>query len=125
MVLVDSSIWIEYFKGNQEVLLLNNLIDTNSICINDIILAELLPAINHKNEKELKDILLSITKLDLNINWNHIIHMQTINLKNGINKVGITDLIIAQNSIDNDIKIYSLDKHFKLMSKLHGILLFN
>ena len=77
------------------------------------------------NEKELKDILLSITKLDLNINWNHIIHMQTINLKNGINKVGITDLIIAQNSIDNDIKLYSLDKHFKLMSKLHGILLFN
>ena len=58
MVLVDSSVWIEYFKGNQEVLLLNNLIDTNSICINDIILAELLPAINHKNEKELKDILL-------------------------------------------------------------------
>jgi len=124
MVLIDSSVWIEYFKGNQETYLLNTLIDTNSICVNNLILAELLPAIDHKKEYELKEILISITNLELNINWNHIIHMQTLNLKNGINRVGISDLIIAQNAIDNDIKLFSLDKHFKLMSKLHGLLLY-
>ncbi|HOC29958.1 MAG TPA: hypothetical protein PKH40_09780 [Treponemataceae bacterium] len=50
--------------------------------------------------------------------------MQSRNLKNGINKVGIADLIIAQNVIDADLELYTLDRHFELMSKLHGFRLF-
>jgi len=121
MVLVDSSVWIEYFKGNDATLPLNDLIDSNNICVNDLILAELLPSINHKKEEGLKDLLLTITRLNMEINWNHIIQMQTVNLKNGINKVGIADLIIAQNAIENDIELFTLDKHFLLMNELHGI----
>ena len=41
--LIDSSAWIEYFKGNQKYTFLDNLINTNAICTNDIILTELLP----------------------------------------------------------------------------------
>ncbi len=51
--------------------------------------------------------------------------MQTQNLKNGINKVGIPDLIIAQNVIDNNLELYTFDHHFKLMSTLHGFRLFS
>ena len=89
MVLVDSSVWIEYFKGNNKTIALNNILDVNTVCINDLILSELLPSINHKKEKELKELLLTITKIPLIINWNTIIYMQTQNLKNGLNKVGI------------------------------------
>lgn len=121
MVLVDSSIWIEYFKGNECAIPLNNLIDSNNICINDLILAELIPSINHMREDKIKELLLTLTKTQIEINWNHIIHMQTINLLNGINKVGIADLIIAQNAIDNNITLYALDQHFTLMSELHRI----
>jgi len=121
MVLVDSSVWIEYFKGNDATLPLNDLIDSNNICVNDLILAELLPSINHKKEEGLKDLLLTITRLNIEINWNQLIQMQTANLKNGINKVGIADLIIAQNAIENDIELFTLDKHFLLMNELHGI----
>jgi hypothetical protein len=128
MVLVDSSVWIEYFKGNDATLPLNDLIDSNNICVNDLILAELLPSINHKNnhkkEEGLKDLLLTITRLNIEINWNKIIQTQTANLKNGINKVGIADLIIAQNAIENDIELFTLDKHFLLMNELHGIRLY-
>jgi len=125
MILVDSSVWIEYFKGNEQTLALNKLLDHNNICVNDLILAELLPSINQKKESVLKELLLTITKIPLNINWNTIIYMQTQNLKNGINKVGIADLIIAQNVIDNDLELYTLDRHFELMSELHNFRLFS
>lgn len=124
MVLVDSSVWIEYFKGTESALPLNDLIDSNNICINDLILAELLPSISHKKENRLKELLLTVTKIPIEINWNHIIHMQTLNLRNGINKVGIGDLIIAQNGMDNDLELFALDKHFQLMSELHGLKLY-
>jgi predicted nucleic acid-binding protein len=124
VVLVDSSAWIEFFKGNEACLSLNYLIDFNNICVNDLILAELIPSINHKNEESLKDLLLTITKTDIKINWNRIINMQTLNLKNGINRVGIADLIIAQNAVDNDLELFAIDKHFSLMSELHGIRIF-
>ena len=124
MILVDTSIWIEYFKGNQEVIALDYLIDSNSICINNLILAELIPSINHRKENELKDLLCRITNLPLTINWNEIVFMQTQNLKKGINKVGIPDLIIAQNVIDNNLELYARDAHFELMSELHGFKLY-
>jgi len=125
MVLVDSSVWIEYFRGNESVLPLNNLIETNNICINDLILAELIPSIIHKKENELKELLMSVTNINLDINWNQIIQMQIRNLQNGINKVGIADLIIAQNAIDNDLVLYAVDKHFPLMGNVLGIRLYN
>lgn len=124
MVLVDSSVWIEYFRGNTIASPLNELIDSNNLCTNDLILAELLPSIYHKNEAELAELLLTITKMPLNIQWNHIVRMQTINLQNGINRVGIADLIIAQNAMDEDLELFALDKHFCLMSKLHGLRIF-
>jgi predicted nucleic acid-binding protein len=125
MVLVDSSVWIEYFKGNERTLPLNRLFDFNTVCINDLILAELLPSINQKKETVLKELLLTITKIPLTINWNTIIYMQTQNLKNGLNKVGIADLIIAQNVMDNDLELFSLDRHFEIMSTLHDFRLFS
>ena len=125
MVLVDSSVWIEYFKGNKKTLSLNDLIDSNTVCINDLILSELIPSINHKKETDLKELLFSVEKITLQVNWNSIIHMQTLNLRNGINKIGIADLIIAQNAMDNEIELFTLDKHFSLMSELHGIKIYN
>ena len=125
MVLIDTSVWIDYFKGLETAAPLNALIDSNQICINDLILAELIPAINHKKEQELKDLLYSVARINIEINWNHIIEMQTVNLKNGINRVGIADLIIAQNALANDLEVYALDKHFELMRELHNLRIFN
>jgi predicted nucleic acid-binding protein len=125
MVLVDSSVWIEYFRGNKRALGLNKLIDLNSICINDLILSELIPSINHKKETAIKELLLAISKMPLDIDWNNIIQMQTLNLKKGINNIGIPDLIIAQNAINNNIELYAIDNHFLIMSDLHGLKIFN
>ena len=124
MVLVDTSVWIEYFKGTRRAAMLNELINNNTLCINNLVLAELLPSINLKKESELKRLLLTINQIDIEIDWDEIIDMQTKNLLNGVNKVGIPDLIIAQNAINNDLFLFSFDKHFSLMSDLFGLKMF-
>jgi predicted nucleic acid-binding protein len=44
--------------------------------------------------------------------------MQIACLQNGINGIGIPDLIIAQNAIQNHLHLFTFDKHFNLISKL-------
>lgn len=124
-VLVDSSVWIAFFKGAEEGRQLFSLLDTNQICINDLILAELIPSLNHKKELALVRLLQSIERTRLHIDWESIIEMQTINFKNGLNRVGVPDLIIAQNALQNDIPLFSFDRHFGIMKKSIGIKLFN
>jgi len=50
-VLVDTSIWIDYFRGGDVSKGLNYLIDENIVVINDIILAELVPYLIIKKDR--------------------------------------------------------------------------
>jgi predicted nucleic acid-binding protein len=115
--LVDSSAWIEYFKGNKKYSFITNLIITNTVCTNDIILSELLPSIIHRKEYKLADLLNSISKYTLVIDWQEIRSIQLLNLKHGNNNIGISDIIIAQNCMQNELKLIVHDKHFEAMSK--------
>ena len=58
------------------------------------------------------------------MNWEEIIELQVKCLRSGANGVGIPDLIIAQNAKENNLKIYSLDKHFQLLSQALKIKLY-
>jgi len=124
-VLVDSSVWIDYFSGGSHADKLSELIENNTICINDIILTELLPFLYHKKEDKLAGLLLSVEKSPLKIDWPRIVDFQGVNLRHGINKVGIPDLIIVQNLLDNDLELFSLDKHFLLMRKFFKFNMFH
>ncbi len=118
-VLADSSVWIDYFRGSGKIDsgYFNSLIDNNQACTNDLILAELIPFMYLKKQKEAIEILQSFRKIPLQINWDEIIDLQANNLKHGINNVGIPDLIILQNVMNNSLSLYTLDKHFTLMQK--------
>lgn len=117
-VLVDTSIWIDYFKGGNDSIQMDFLIDENLIVTNDLILAELIPFLKVRNEKRLIVLLHNINKLELSINWDEIIDYQYKCLSNGLNGVGIPDLLIVQNAKQNRCKIYSLDGHFDLMRNI-------
>jgi predicted nucleic acid-binding protein len=117
-VLVDTSIWVEYFRSGKDSERLDFLIDENLIATNDLILAELIPFLRLRNQRKLINSLLNINKLDLSINWNQLIDYQYKCLKNGLNGIGIPDLIIAQNAKQNNCEIYSLDNHFRLMKDI-------
>jgi predicted nucleic acid-binding protein len=114
-VLVDTSIWVDYLRSGKFSEKLDYFIDENLIVTNDLILAELVPFLKIRNQKKLISLLRNIRRLDLFISWNQIIDYQYKCLKNGINAVGIPDLIIAQNAIQNDCEIFTQDNHFSLM----------
>ena len=113
-VLVDSSVWIEYFNsgGFQK---LDRLIEEELICTNELILTEIVPVLMHQKEEEILEGLFAIKSVPLQMDWDIIRDYQHMNLKNGINKVGIPDLIILQQVIDQKISLFSLDKHFRLL----------
>jgi predicted nucleic acid-binding protein len=113
-ILIDSSVWIEYFKTGR-VEKLDRLIEEDLACINELILTELAPALRLKNETEILEGLHAVAMIPLNIDWDIVRDYQLMNLENGINKVGIPDLIILQQVIDEKITLFSFDKHFKLM----------
>jgi predicted nucleic acid-binding protein len=117
-VLVDTSLWVDYFKGGTHSNKLDSLIDENLIVTNDLILAELVPFLRVRNQRKIIKLLHSIEKLDLRIDWDQIREFQFNCLKNGINGIGIPDLIIVQNAKQNHSEIYSLDHHFRLMKEI-------
>lgn len=117
-VLVDTSIWIDYFRAGNHSKNLDALIDENIVVTNDIILAELIPYLKIKKQDKVIQLLYEIKRIPLDINWNEIVAFQVKCLKNGANGVGIPDLIIAQNAKQYDCMVYSLDKHFKLLNQM-------
>ena len=118
MVLVDTSIWIDYFRDGKNSSNLELLIDENLIVINEIILAELIPYLKIKQQTNVIKLLNEVSQTPLDIKWEEIIQLQIKCLKSGANGIGIPDLIIAQNAKQNNCEIYSLDKHFKLLNKV-------
>ena len=116
-VLVDSSVWIDYFRGIGSGNALDSLIDENVVVVNDLILAELLPALHMRRQRKLISLLKEIARSPIHVEWDDIVQMQITCLRNGINKVGIPDLIIAQHAIQNGLELFSHDKHFAKLSR--------
>jgi len=123
-VLVDSSIWVDYFKSGKFSSHLDMLIDENLIVTNDMILAELIPFMKIKKQYKLVELLDEVNKISLDINWKEIIHFQTQCLAFGANGMGLPDLIIGQNALQNDCDIYSLDRHFQQLHRIIQVKLF-
>jgi predicted nucleic acid-binding protein len=114
-VLVDTSVWIDYFRSGENSGKLDYLIDNNLVVINDLILTELLPLLIIRNEKPVARLLKKIKNNRIYINWEEIVSYQVLCMKSGSNGIGIPDLIIAQNAIQNQTPVYSIDKHFSYM----------
>jgi predicted nucleic acid-binding protein len=113
-VLVDSSVWIAYFRsGGLEKL--DRLIQEDLACINQLIFTELAPVLMQRKENEILAGLQALEMVPLKIDWEIIREYQLMNLENGIIKVGIPDMIILQQVIDLKLSLFSFDNHFRLM----------
>ncbi len=124
MILVDSSVWIDFFKNANSKNPLSRLLELDLVCTNDIILSELLPILYHRNQTQLISGLLALKCQPLNIFWEGIIQLQTLNLKNGLSKVGLPDIIICQQCLSQNIEFLSFDKHFEIMAQYTRLKLF-
>ena len=119
-VLIDSSVWIEYFRSGNNFEKVDFLIDENLVVINDLILTELTPFLRIRKQHKVNELLRTVNKLVLDLQWRELADLQYTCLVNGLNGAGLPDLIIAQNAMQHGSKIYSLDKHFAKMADIFG-----
>jgi len=118
---VDSNIWIEFFNRGNYFDSVSGLLNDNEAYINRIILAELIPSSRAKREEEFIECLYGIGLLELYIDWDEIIEIQYHCIKNGINKLGLLDIAIAQNAKQNNVGIFTINRHMILLCNLIGV----
>ena len=123
-ILVDSSIWIDYFRGVSGAEELDYLIEENLVVTNELILTELIPPLHLRKKRALVKLLQAIKTYAISPDWEDLRHMQIMCLSKGINAVGIPDLIIAQNAIQHHLQLYTRDKHFDMISQHMPLMLY-
>ncbi len=117
MILVDSSVWIDFFNGTAcaETDKLNEIFGLEEIVIGDLILAEVLQGFRSDTDyKAAKNALTSLTVHDL---LGKDMAIKSANNFRKLRKKGITirktaDVIIATYCIENKIPLLFSDKDF-------------
>ena len=119
-VLVDTSVWIEFFKANSSVS--NNLellLIEDSVAICGVVLFELLQGIKSESEKlKIKEILLNLPYVEINKNiWQKSAEI-SLNIKKKGYTIPFSDILIGTLAIENNFSVFTLDKHFELIPEL-------
>ena len=117
MILVDSSVWIDFFNGteNSETDKLNEILGLEEVVIGDLILAEVLQGFRSDTDfKTAKNVLTSLTVHGL---LGKELAIKSANNFRKLRKKGVTirktaDVIIATYCIENKMPLLSTDKDF-------------
>jgi predicted nucleic acid-binding protein len=126
MILVDSSVWIEYFNGVTcaETDRLDALLGQDNILMGDIILAEVLQGFTSDTEFKRAQNLLAL--LPFREMLGRKVALQTAKNYRQLRKHGVTvrktvDVMIGAFCILNHIPLLHRDRDFKPMEKLLGL----
>jgi predicted nucleic acid-binding protein len=117
MVIVDSSVWIDYFNGRDilEVATLDRLLETELLGVGDLILAEVLQGFHQdKDYQTARRLLTSLTVFEM---LGAEMAMKSADNFRDLRKRGITvrktiDVMIATFCIENGHKLLFSDKDF-------------
>lgn len=126
MVLVDTTVWIDFFSGQSlpHVKTLENLlINREDLCICGIILTEVLQGIRKDTEFERTKSLFSNLVL---LPMRYSTFLRSAEIYRSLRKRGITvrktvDCIIASVALENDIALLDNDKDFDPIEKHFGM----
>ena len=121
-VVVDTSVWVAFFRRRPEDKVasdaLDYLISGDEALVNDIILTELIPFLKVRGETERAEYLLALQAPSLDTDWGELRKLQETCIRSGINKVGVPDLMVAQQAMRLDVPLFSIDKHFALIAQI-------
>jgi hypothetical protein len=126
VILVDSSVWIDYFNGTETLATkkLDNLLGVQPVCTGDLILAEVLQGFRLDQDYQTAKTLLCSLPV-------HAMLGVTLSLKSAENfrqlrKQGITvrktiDTMIATFCIENELPLLHSDKDFQPFQQFLGL----
>lgn len=126
MILVDSTVWIDYFKGTvtSQTNKLDELLGREPLVIGDLILTEVLQGfVDDKHFAKANILLASLTQVDLG---GKDIAIKAASHYRKLRKMGITvqktiDTIIATRCIESGFTLLHNDKHFEPFVKHLGL----
>jgi len=126
MILVDSSVWIDYFNGNQtsKTDWLDSSLGNTPIIIGDLILTEVLQGFqSEKDFKIAKDLLLNIPFVTLG---GKALALESAMNYRILRRKGVTvrktiDIIIGTFCIHNQLSLLHCDRDFDPMVKFLGL----
>lgn len=117
MIFVDSSVWIDYFRGiaTKETDLLDELLGVEPIVIGDLVLAEVLQGF--QNDRDFNQAKKLLTSLEMVQMLGQEIAIQAARNFRSLRKGGITirktiDTIIATYCIENELPLLHSDRDF-------------
>ena len=117
MILVDTSVWIDYLNGKESVLtnILDKALIDGSVAIGDLILLEILQGI--KSEREYSKTRTALATLDQYEMFGHNMVEKCAEIFRFLRKKGITirktnDVIIATFCIENNLPLLFSDRDF-------------
>lgn len=119
MVLCDTNIFIEIYKGNDKVIETFKKIGQNNVALSDVSCAELLYGARNKRELNLirKDInKLVVLPISSPISTQAVRLIEQFSLSHNLN---LPDALIASTAIFHEIKLYTLNlKDFKFLKNI-------
>jgi predicted nucleic acid-binding protein len=126
MVLVDTSVWIAFFreKSSTAAKALDTLLEEGEVCICGLIEAELIPGLRQNDRERVRSLLASVSRLEIPPDiWSQIIKIQENALALGLGPFSIPDLLLTSLAVRNEIPVFSLDRHFVDLSRLTSLTL--
>jgi predicted nucleic acid-binding protein len=126
LILVDSSVWIDYFKGTitTQTEILDTLLDRELLAVGDLILTEVLQGFpDERDFNEARKMLTSLTVVELG---GQEIAIQAAKNFRSLRKLGVTvrktiDTVIATRCIESGYDLLHNDKDFDAFVKHLGL----
>ena len=117
MILVDSSVWIDYFRGvpTRQAEMLDSLLGSEPVVTGDLILAEVLQGfVSDRDFNQAKKLLISLAVIDVG---GKDIAIQAAKNFRLLRALGVTvrktiDTVIATRCIESDFKLLYSDRDF-------------
>lgn len=126
MILVDSSVWIDYFNGTETLATkkLDGLLGVRPVCIGDLILAEVLQGFRQDADYQAAKNLLCTLPIHSMVGTD--ISIKSAENFRALRKQGITirktiDTLIATYCIETDLTLLHSDKDFQPFQQYLGL----
>lgn len=128
LVVVDTSVWIDYFRGEKTRVIeqVDLLLDKDAIVMPKVVLAELFQGAKEKKEiNTLKDYFSPLHHLgESESTWEKAGQL-SFDLKKRGHTIHLTDCYIATIAREHDCRVFTFDKHFKVMEQQGSVRLFS
>ncbi len=117
-VVIDTSIWIEYFKGSEPAAAVIDDQVKYDLYVTGPIIAELIQGMKTESERDLfRALIESLPRLSISDqDWVAAGQIGSELREKGVT-VPLPDLLIYRVALSNDCAIFTLDKHFKMITK--------